>query len=45
MDLELKNYFETFDRYFEFEIEERQIFGANNYKNYTQLQQHIEENY
>ena len=33
-DMDDRNYFDDFDRYFEYEIEDRQIFGKENYKKY-----------
>jgi hypothetical protein len=45
MEMELTGYFEGFDRVFEFEYEEREVFKETNYKSYTELRQHIDDNY
>ena len=45
IELDNKNYFDDFDRYFEHEIEERQIFGRENYKKFSEYLQFNEEEY
>lgn len=42
-ELDNKNYFTDFDRYFYHEIEDRQIFGRENYKSFAEYIQNNSE--